>query len=158
MEVSSDTDVQARIAHLAATCACNQLRRVSRAVTNYYDGLLKEQTGEYKLRITQVTMLVVLYLAGPQTINDMADHLALDRTTLTRNLQPLAEKNLITIAPGADLRTRVVTLMPEGKQILLEILPLWERAQAHMVDGMGQERFSTWLDQLSEVTTLAQGV
>jgi DNA-binding MarR family transcriptional regulator len=156
MEASSDTDVQARIAHLAATCACNQLRRASRAVTNYYDSLLKEHT-RIDIRITQVTMLVVVYLAGPQTINDMADHLALDRTTLTRNLQPLAKKKLIAIAPGADQRTRVVTLTAEGEQMLLKILPLWERAQAHMVDGIGQEHFSAWLAQLSEVAALAQG-
>jgi DNA-binding MarR family transcriptional regulator len=155
MKTSSDADTQARIAHLAATCACNQLRRVSRAVTNYYDSLLKERIGK-RIRITQVTMLVVLYLAGPQTINDMADQLALDRTTLTRNLQPLAHDDLITIAPGADQRTRVITLTAEGEQTLLQILPLWERAQAHMIDGIGLEQFSTWLAQLSEVAALVQ--
>jgi DNA-binding MarR family transcriptional regulator len=30
-------------------------------------------------------------LVGPQTINDMAERLGLDRTTLTRNLKPIAQ-------------------------------------------------------------------
>ena len=38
-----------------------------------------------------------------------------------------------------------------------EVLPLWEEAQSHMVEGMGQARFSGWLAQLSEVAGLAQG-
>jgi DNA-binding MarR family transcriptional regulator len=155
MESCTHNPEHARIAQLAASCACQNLRRVTRAVTSYYDALLMEQT-DVRIRITQVTMLVVLYLAGPQTINDMAEKLDLDRTTLTRNLKPLAQKHLLTITPGADQRTRVVTLTAEGEQKLLEILPLWERAQAHMVDGMGQERFDGWLAQLSEVAALAQ--
>jgi DNA-binding MarR family transcriptional regulator len=155
MESLTDKSENARIAQLAASCACQNLRRVTRAVTNYYDALLAEQAG-VRIRITQVTMLVVLYLAGPQTINDMAEKLDLDRTTLTRNLKPLAHEHLLTIMPGADQRTRVVTLTAAGERKLREILPLWERAQAHMVEGIGQERFGGWLAQLSEVAGLAQ--
>ena len=155
MEPATHTSERARIAQLAASCACQNLRRVARAVTSYYDGLLAEQVG-VRIRITQVTMLVVLYLAGPQTINEMAEKLDLDRTTLTRNLKPLVQERLLTIAPGADQRTRVASLTPEGEQKLLEILPLWERAQAHMVDGIGQGQFGAWLNQLSNVATLAQ--
>jgi DNA-binding MarR family transcriptional regulator len=153
MQSDVNSDERDRIAQLATTCACNQLRRVSRAVTNHYDALLGEQTG---LRITQVTMLVVLYLAGPQTINDMAEKLALDRTTLARNLKPLATDDLLAITPGTDQRTRVVTLTAHGEQKLLQVLPLWERMQAHMVEGIGQEHFSQWLTQLSEVAALVQ--
>jgi DNA-binding MarR family transcriptional regulator len=151
-----NNDERDRIAQLAATCACQNLRRASRAVTNYYDALLKEQIGT-RIRITQVTMLVALYLAGPQTINDMAERLVLDRTTLTRNLKPLEHEHLLTIAPGDDQRTRIVTLTEAGRQTLLGVLPLWEQMQAYMVEGIGRERFAGWLDQLAAVTSLAQG-
>lgn len=148
-----NNDERARIAHLAATCAWLNLRRASRTLTNHYDALVKAQTG---LRITQVPILVVIYLAGPQTINDMAEKLDLDRTTLTRNLKPLEHEGLLSVAPGADQRTRVVTLTTQGTQKLLEVLPLWEEAQARMVEGIGQEQFGGWLAQLSEVAALAQ--
>ena len=153
METDTNNNERTRLAHLAATCACRNLRRASRAVTNHYDALVKAQTG---LRITQVTMLVVVYLAGPQTINDMADKLDLDRTTLTRNLKPLEQEGLLSVAAGADRRTRVVTLSAHGAQKLLQVLPLWEEAQTRMVEGIGQEQFSDWIAQLSEVTSLAQ--
>jgi DNA-binding MarR family transcriptional regulator len=153
METTMNNDERARIAHLAATCACQNLRRTARAVTNYYDTLFKAQTG---LRSTQVTMLVVAYLAGPQTINDMAEKLELDRTTLTRNLKPLEQEGLLSVATGADQRTRVVTLSAGGEQKLLEVLPLWAEAQTRMVEGIGQERFGGWLAQLAEVSALAR--
>lgn len=98
---------------------------------------------------------MVLYLAGPQTINALAEHLALDRTTLIRNLKPLAEDGLLTIASGSDQRTRIVTLAPDGRATLLRALPLWEQAQAHMVAGMGHAQVAALLAQLSDAAALA---
>jgi DNA-binding MarR family transcriptional regulator len=153
MEHSINDEQRGRIALLAATCACHNLRRGARAVTNFYDPPLKEHTG---LRITQVVMLVLVYQAGPQTINDMAERLVLDRTTLTRNLKPLEQGGLLTIAPGADQRTRVVSLTAKGEQKLIEALPLWEQAQAAMIEWVGPNQFGGWLAQLSALTAHAQ--
>lgn len=139
------------MARLAPACLCNNLRRAARMVTNYYDEML----GPTGLRVSQCTILVVLYLAGPQTINEIAEKLALDRTTLTRNLKPLARNSLLTIAPGSDQRTRVVTLTAQGEEALMRVLPLWEHAQARMVKGMGKARVAKLLTQLSEAAVLA---
>jgi DNA-binding MarR family transcriptional regulator len=140
-----------RLAQLAPACVCNNLRRAARTVTNYYDELL-ESTG---LRVSQLTILVILYLFGPQTINQIADKLALNRTTLARNLKPLAHKGLLTIASGSDQRSRVITLTAQGEAALLDVLPLWEQAQAHMVEGLGKAQAAKLLTQLSEVAELA---
>ena len=148
-EQTSSTEYE-RIARLSSACICNNLRRAARLVTNYYDKLLKPAG----LRVSQATVLVVLYLADGQTINEMAEKLELDRTTLTRNLKPLAQQGLLTVAPGNDQRTRVVTLTPEGKSALLKVLPLWEQTQSYMVEGIGQANASLLLTQLSEAAAL----
>ena len=147
-----DNQERERIARLAATCVCNNLRRAARAATSYYDGILGQASS---LRVSQVTVLVVLYLAGSRTINALAEQLALDRTTLTRNLKPLAQEGLLTSAAGRDQRTRVVTLTAQGEEALLRALPLWEQAQAHMVAGMGQAQVAALLAQLSATAALA---
>jgi DNA-binding MarR family transcriptional regulator len=152
MEKQSDQQERERIAQLAAMCVCSNLRRASRAVTNYYDSLLGQVRD---LRVSQVIVLVVLYLAGPQTINELAEMLALDRTTVGRNLRPLAQQGLLTLTSGSDQRTRVVTLTAHGEETLLCVLPQWEQAQAHMVAGMGQEKVDALLAQLSSVTVHA---
>lgn len=142
-----------RIARLARTCADINLRRATRAVSNYYDSIFLAACG---LRATQIPPLVVLYLAGPQTINEIAERLELDRTTLTRNLKPLEEAGLIEIAPGVDRRIRMAALTEHGREVLLDVLPVWEEAQAHIVQGLSEARFSALLTQLSDIAGLAR--
>jgi DNA-binding MarR family transcriptional regulator len=142
-----------RLMRLARTCACNNIRRASRAITNYYDSLFLAACG---LRSTQTTSLVVLYLGGAQTVNALAGQLGLDRTTLTRNLKLLAGEGLLTIEPGQDQRTRLVTLTKRGTSRLLKALPIWEDAQAHMENGLGEARFSALLTQLSAIAELTR--
>jgi DNA-binding MarR family transcriptional regulator len=153
MEKHTDQQEREQIAALATMCVCNNLRRTSRTVTNYYDSLLGQVSD---LRMSQVIVLVVLYLAGPQTINELAELMALDRTTIGRNLRPLEQKGLLTLTPGIDQRTRVVTLTPQGQEILMRVVPLWEQAQAHMVTGIGQEQVSAFIAQLSTVAAQAK--
>jgi DNA-binding MarR family transcriptional regulator len=150
MAKQTSTTEYERIARLSSTCICNNLRRAARLVTNHYDKLL-EPAG---LRVSQATVLVVIYLSGELTINEMAEQLELDRTTLTRNLKPLAQQGLLTIAPGSDQRTRVVALTSQGEAALLKVLPLWEQTQAYMVEGIGEANASLLLTQLSEAAAL----
>jgi DNA-binding MarR family transcriptional regulator len=152
MEKQEDIQVRERLTLLGASCVCNNLRRTTRAITNYYDSLLEP----FGLRVSQVTVLAVLYLSGPQTINELAEKLALDRTTMGRNLRPIAQQGLLTMAPGSDQRTRMVALTAQGEEILLRLLPQWEQLQAHMVAGMQQEQFAAFLAQLSDLTARTQ--
>ena len=152
MEKQLDQQERERIERLATMCVCSNLRRASRAVTNYYDGLLGQVS---ELRISQVIVLVVLYLAGPQTINELAEKMALDRTTVGRNLRPLTQQGLLSLTSGSDQRTRVVTLTTKGEETLLRVLPHWEQAQAHMISGMGQEQVDVLLAKLSTATVHA---
>jgi DNA-binding MarR family transcriptional regulator len=153
MDQQLDQVERERIAQLGAACVCSNLRRATRAVTNYYDSLLKSVSD---LRVSQAILLVVLYLTGPQTINELAEKLDLDRTTLGRNLRPLEQQNLLTLTPGNDHRTRIVTLTARGEEAILRVLPAWEEAQTHMVAGLGQEELGGFFTQLSAVAARAR--
>ncbi len=137
-----------RLAELARTCAGINLRRAARAITNQHDRLFLEACG---LRATQIPPLVVLYLAGPQTIQEIAGRLELDRTTLSRNIKLLEEAGLLIITPGVDQRTRQVLLTQAGTNLLLKVLPVWEEAQSRVVSSLGADRFRALLDQLADV-------
>ena len=135
---------------VANTCACFNLRKASRTVTQLYDEILQPSG----LLATQFTLLVAIALAGSVTITHLAEELVMDRTTLTRNLKPLERQGLIEIAPGQDQRTRVVTLTASGREALVKAIPLWEQAQASVVEGLGQNRWSTLLSNLSDTVLL----
>jgi len=133
-------------------CACFNLRKTSRAITQHYDRLLQPSG----LRVTQFTILVVIATAESITITRMAKQLVMDRTTLTRNLRPLEKQGFIEIMPGDDLRTRYVTLSKKGRNVLTKALPLWEKAQQRFEIGFGDDRFQSMLSDLSETREIAQ--
>ncbi len=108
-------------------CHCFAVRKTARAVTQHYDHALRG-TG---LRATQFNTLVVLAKAGPLPMARLAEFMGMDRTSLTRNLKPLARKRWIKISPGEeDRRVRMVAITPAGIAALRKALPAWRSAQA----------------------------
>ncbi len=131
-------------------CACAQIRRVDRAITQFYD----EALASSGLRITQFTLLATLSEAGPVNVNRLAELLSMDRTTLTRNLEPLTRQGFVRSEEGEDRRVRLVMLTAEGQAVLARALPYWQQAQLRIVEGLGQKHFHALLTELSAVTQL----
>jgi DNA-binding MarR family transcriptional regulator len=131
------------LGQVVSTCACFNLRKASRAVTQHFDAIL-EPSG---LLITQFTILVAVAMVKGGTINELAEVLGMDRTTLTRNLKPLEREGWLKSEPGQDQRTRVVSLTTKA-------LPLWKQAQSGVEETLGQQRWNTLLSHLTEATAL----
>jgi len=136
-----------------AGCACGNLRKAARAVTQLYDEVLRP-TG---LRITQFSILGATMAMEPVTVTRLAKATVTDRTTLTRNLKLLEKQGFIRVDLGNDRRQREVTLTAQGRQALVKALPLWEKAQAHVVEGLGEERWKDLREELSAVVSLTRG-
>ena len=137
---------------MLTTCACLSLRKASRVVTQIYDETLQPSG----LRSTQLPVLVTIATDGPTTITHLAEELLMDRTSLARLLRPLEIAGLIEIAPGEDRRTRGVSLTDRGQNSVEGAIPLWEKAQAFVVDRLGQRRWRELRKNLSAAVTLVQ--
>jgi DNA-binding MarR family transcriptional regulator len=128
MDVISDT-----AQNMLDTCLCHRTRMAARAVTRAYDEALRP-TG---LRATQAAVLAGVGARGAQSIKALADLLAMDRSTLTRNLRPLDEQGLVALGPEQRHRRRTLHLTARGEAALRETLPLWEAAQADAKRELG---------------------
>jgi DNA-binding MarR family transcriptional regulator len=133
-------------------CACFNLRKATRAVTQYYD----EALGPSGLRITQFSLLAVIRLLGTASITQLADAAVMDRTTLARNLDLLQREKLVRIRPGSDGRVREVSLTRTARAKLEAALPLWEAAQAQIAGRLGAERMERMLGDLSAAIVAAR--
>jgi DNA-binding MarR family transcriptional regulator len=133
-------------------CACFSLRRAARAVTQLYDDKLRPSG----LRATQFSLLAVIRLTGTGTISALAQAAVMDRTTLARNLKPLAEAGLVAVREGDDARVREVTLTAAGRARLAAAQPYWEKAQRRMTDALGQPRMDRLLADLSSAVAAGQ--
>ena len=132
---------------------CNflALRQAMRLVTQLYDGHLAP-TG---LRATQYSILATLERTGPVTVQELADRLVLDRTTLTRNLAPLQRQSLVAIQQGRDRRRREIHLTSAGEAKRLEAHPLWMEAQRRFEGVYGQSKAEKLRRRLRRVVELS---
>ena len=131
-------------------CACGRLRRATRALTQLYDDLMAPSG----LRVTQFSLLRTLLRSGTSTLSDLAETLLLDRTALSRTLDPLAGRGLVAIVAGRDARTREVSLTPAGAKAVRGAEPYWQRAQAQVARKLGPPRLEDFIATLREIETL----
>jgi DNA-binding MarR family transcriptional regulator len=131
-----------------AACAVHNLRRAARLVTRRFDEALKLSG----LKATQLNVLLVIWQVEGARLGTMARLLAMDRTTLGRNLRVLEQRGLIAIWSDGDLRERRIGLTDDGRAALEVALPLWEHVQTAVVADLGAER---WDGMLADLTALA---
>lgn len=85
-------------------------------------------------------------------MNRLSEILALDPTTLSRNLRRLERDGLIRISPAPDdRRVKLVSLTPKGEQRIAEAFPLWTRAQQRVAEALGPELTASLLDDFEAV-------
>ena len=132
-------------------CTCNQLRRTTRGVTQMYDAAMASSG----LKVTQLPILVALGSAGDMPVTTLADALALDRTTLTRNLKVLEHRGLVEMGEREDdARVRMVSLTPSGSAALTGALARWEDVQRAVETGFGEQRLRALYDELAALSEI----
>jgi DNA-binding MarR family transcriptional regulator len=131
-------------------CVCGRLRRAARALTQLYDDAMVE-TG---LRVTQFSLLRTLHSRGSLRITELASIMLLDRTALSRNLDPLVMEGLLVVAAGKDARTREVSLTRLGRARLAAAKPAWDRAQREVSRRLGSPKVANLIGLLQDVEAL----
>jgi DNA-binding MarR family transcriptional regulator len=106
------------------------------------------------LRVTQFSLLRTLARDGALRISDLAARQLLDRTALSRNLDPLVEHRFVEIIKGHDARTREVALTREGARALKRAEPHWARAQKIVAQRLGDDKLEALIATLGELESL----
>ncbi len=117
-------------------CSSQKVRRLSRKISQHFDRHVIE-TG---LKTTQYSLLNHVATLAPVRPGELAEAMGLGASTLTRNLQPLVAAGWIAVGPGADERSRTVTLTAEGAAKRAEARRAWKRAQLAFNHRLGVQR------------------
>lgn len=116
-------------------CTCLRLRRTARRATQIYDRHLQP----LDLRITQYSLLGHLSALPPTPIGAFAETMAMDRTTLTRNIKPLQKAGLVELVPGEDRRSKGLAITAAGRQLLRRAYPAWRAAELEVRAAIGED-------------------
>ncbi len=120
---------------IARNCLVTRTRQISRVLTAIYD----EELRPFDIASPQFTLLVLIMEFGPLSRSDLGRRNHHDRSTLTRNLQPLISQGwVVEGAPGDDGRSRPLSLTEQGKELLHRAASAWSVAQTKAKALLGE--------------------
>ena len=125
--------MQAIIDQVASECVAVRLRMLNRVVTNIYDHALRS----LDLKVSQMNILVAAAKMGTARPLEVCDHLHLDVSTLSRNVERMKARGWLEVVPDEDGRAQPFHLTPQGRTLLEQAVPAWSEAQQQVKQVLG---------------------
>ena len=115
------------------TCLCLSTQRAARALARRFDEALRP----VGINNGQFSLLMALNRPRPPAMGPVARLLAMDRTTLTAALKPLARQGYVAIETDPeDRRGRLLALTDRGRETLAAAVPIWRATHAVVEAGL----------------------
>ncbi len=118
-------------------CGCGRVRLLARVVSGIFDTALRE----CGIKGGQLTTLALLAYRSGISRAEVHRHLAMDRSTVSRNLKVMRERGWIEAGMNPRTGERIVEVTDLGRQLLREALPAWRAAQEETRQLLGAEGF-----------------
>lgn len=131
----------------SSSCHCIALRKATRKLSSLYDAAL----APLGINVGQFSLLRRVRRFGPVSLTDLAAHMELDRSTVGRNTKVLERMGLLVSSTGRDQREALLSLTPEGRQLVEDGAPLWDAAQAGIEARLGADRLAQLHDILKDL-------
>ena len=127
--------LQAMIDQVAGECIAVRMRMLNRVITNIYDDALRP----LDLKVSQMNILVAAAKMGTARPAAVCEHLNLDVSTLSRNVERMKGRGWLEVVPDEDGRSQPFRLTPQGRNLLEKAVPAWSAAQQQVKQALGDE-------------------
>jgi DNA-binding MarR family transcriptional regulator len=128
-------------------CPCMRLRQTSRAVSRLYDHALES----VELTSPQFALLVHVVARAGRRMQELADELVMDPTTLKRLLDPMVRRGLVEVRTAeADARAREVFATPQGASLFEAAVPHWRQATRTINAQLGKAKVASLAQTLTD--------
>jgi len=135
--------MQTTIDEIASECVAVRVRRLNRVITNIYDDALRS----LDLKVSQMNILVAAAKMGTARPVEVCEHLHLDVSTLSRNVERMKARGWLEVVPDEDGRSQPFRLTPQGRKLLEKAVPAWSEAQEQAKKVLGDG----FVEQLNRV-------
>src|SRR3954468_5912379 len=123
------------IAPLPLACACAATRLASRVLTGLYD----EELRRAGVPAPQFALLSLLVKRPEASQRQLGAWLAMEQSTLSRNLQGVARRGWVSSHTEPGSRVAYYRVTSAGRALLRRARPAWQRAQARVQHGLGSD-------------------
>lgn len=124
-------------------CIGSRMLKCNRIIT----GIFRTHLLPYQITISQLSILFLLSKAGEKSQQELADHLYLEKSTVSRNMQRLLRQGYIV-----RLKTKLIGITNTGNDFLETLIPAWDKAMTEArerLKGEGEEALTVLLHQLT---------
>lgn len=139
--------MQTTIDKIASECVAVRLRMLNRVITNIYDDALRS----LDLKVSQMNILVAAAKVGTARPIEVCEHLHLDVSTLSRNVERMKARGWLEVVADEDGRSQPFRLTPQGRKLLENAIPAWSEAQQQVKKVLGEG----FVEQLKRVSKQA---
>jgi DNA-binding MarR family transcriptional regulator len=139
----------------AKLCLNFKSKQLARALTRLYDAELSKAG----LKTTQFTLLAKVFNQGPIPPGKLAILMELEKSTMTRNLQPMIKAGLVEFEMNLKVRRKVISLTQTGRDKFIEADMYWNTAQQIVAEILGNERVNalyTLMDESLDIINRAE--
>ena len=141
--------MQMMIDQVASECVAGRLRMLNRVITNIYDDAFRP----LDLKVSQMSILVATAKLGTARPSELCEHLHLDVSTLSRNVERMKTRGWLEVVPDDDGRSQPFRLTPRGRKLLEKAMPAWREAQDQVKKVLGDgfvEQLNQAMKRVSE--------
>jgi len=117
-------------------CLNFKSKQLTRALTRLYDAELSKAG----IKTTQFTLLAKVFNHGSISPGKLATMMELEKSTMTRNLQPMIKAGLVDLEMTTNMRGKVISLTKAGRDKFIEADIHWNTAQQTVSEILGAER------------------
>ncbi|WP_137923780.1 MarR family winged helix-turn-helix transcriptional regulator [Cupriavidus sp. 2SB] len=135
-------------------CTLFDVHRLSRLLTGIYNGYLRESG----LTIAQFTLLRNIHALAPAGMKRIAEAMLMDRTSVTRLIEPLIKDGLLRDEVGQDRRYRNIVLTAKGLVAVTRSEEAWSRAQEDLYNRIGAKQWRTLRTALRDTIQLVRAM
>src|SRR5271163_720932 len=123
------------IKSVEGVCLGGCVRKLNRMVTSIYDGALANAG----LKTSQFSVLVSIANRKQARPAELTQHLQMDESTLSRNVERMCAKGWLRLVREADRRSHLIEVTDKGQALIRKCLPAWQQAQAEVSRRLGTD-------------------
>jgi len=138
MKKDKSSKIQKAATTIADRCLSMRIRFLNRTVNAIYDDAYRD----IGITAAQGNMLVAIVLNEGISPTILGQRLNIEKSTLSRNLDRMRKSDLIDVREPSSGRSLELMPTKKGHELLLEILPRWESAEAATRELLGEDESS----------------
>jgi len=106
----------------------------------------------FDLNVLQVVLLKHVHMTEGVNQQTLTDYMFIDKTSMTRHIDALEKKNLVTRVPDkTDRRQKMIFLTKQGKELLEPLVQVALKTQGEATQGIDKQELAMFKAVLQKI-------